>query len=130
MIKNFVGEGKSMFPNPPPLQIRPDSSNPFMLDALMDKKRTDFNRISDSPKNSMESTIKKEMDSQRKESSSASMAHLEYLRALTKHYQQNLSLQNHPQQTSNNLASYQDLLLHQKQRANVQIEQPKAPCHD
>ena len=87
-LVTFVGEGKSMFPNPPPLQIRPDSSNPFMLDALMDKKRNDFSRISDSPKNLMESTIKKEMDSQRKESSSASMAHLEYLRALTKHYQQ------------------------------------------
>ena len=126
MIKNFVGEGKSMFPNPPPLQIRPDSSNPFMLDALIDKKRNDFNRISDSPKNSMESTIKKEMDSQRKESSSASMAHLEYLRALTKHYQQNQSLQNQPQPTTNNLASYQDLLLQQKQNQFLQLNQRRS----
>ena len=70
----------------------------------------------------MESTIKKEMDSQRKDASS-SMAHLEYLRALTKHYQQHQNLQNHPQPSTNNLATYQDLLLHQKQTQQQQFLQ-------
>ena len=56
-IQNFLGEGKPTLPNPPPLQIRPDSSNPFMLDALMDKKRNDFSRNSDSPKTSISSKL-------------------------------------------------------------------------
>ena len=51
----FLVEGKLLLPNPPPLQIRPDSSNPFMLDALIDKKRIDFSRNSDSPKTSISS---------------------------------------------------------------------------
>ena len=35
----LVDANQPMLPSPPPLQIRPDSSNPFMLDALMDGKR-------------------------------------------------------------------------------------------
>ena len=74
----------------------------------------------------MESSIKKEMDYQRKDASSASMAHLEYLRALTKHYQQNQSLQNPPQPSSNNLSAYQDLLLNQKQNHFLQLNQRRS----
>ena len=74
----------------------------------------------------MESSIKKEMDYTRKDASSASMAHLEYLRALTKHYQQNQSHQNPPQPSSNNLSAYQDLLLNQKQNHFLQLNQRRS----
>ena len=55
--EKILAEGKLLLPNPPPLQIRPDSSNPFMLDALMDKKRIDFGRNSDSPKKSISAKL-------------------------------------------------------------------------
>ena len=55
--EKILAEGKLLLPNPPPLQIRPDSSNPFMLDALMDKKRIDFGRNSDSPKTPISSKL-------------------------------------------------------------------------
>ena len=57
-----------------------------------------------------------EISSNPKESSS-SIAHLEYLRALTKHYQQQ-NLQSHQQQ--NSLAAYQELLIQQQQKHNQQ----------
>ena len=49
--------------------------------------------------------------------SSSSVAHLEYLRALTKHYQQQ-NFQNHQQ--PNSLAAYQELLIQQQQKHNQQ----------
>ena len=59
---------------------------------------------------------KMEISSNPKESSS-SIAHLEYLRALTKHYQQQ-TFQNHQQ--PNTLAAYQELLIQQQQKHNQQ----------
>ena len=67
----------------------------------------------------LNSNIKNEMEltSQRKDAS-ASVAHLEYLRALTKHYQQ----QNVPPANTHQLAAYQELLL-QQQKQNHQQQQ-------
>ena len=67
----------------------------------------------------LNSNIKNEMEltSQRKDAS-PSVAHLEYLRALTKHYQQ----QNVPPANTHQLAAYQELLL-QQQKQNHQQQQ-------
>jgi hypothetical protein len=87
----------------------------FNISAPQDTHKMENDR--ENPKY-METHIKNEseMSSQRKDSSS-SIAHLEYLRALTKHYQQQ-SYQSYPQ--PNNLAAYQELLLQQQQKHNQQ----------
>ena len=72
----------------------------------------------------LEANLKNEIDisSQRKDSSS-SIAHLEYLRALTKHYQQHQNFQQSHPPPPNHLAAYQELLLQQQQQKHNHEQQ-------
>ena len=86
--------------------------------AVLDKPKTSGECEQSENVRQIDSNTKTKMEiSSHQKETSSSIAHLEYLRALTKHYQQQ-NFQNHPQSTS--LSAYQELLIQQQQKHHQQ----------